>query len=422
MAAHSSRAEVAGTDPRWSLVERICASPHLQRSVKLRELLRYLCRRAWDEGAVEIREQEIGVAVFGRAPNYDSTQETIVRVQASQLRKRLESYFAADGREETQILEIGKGSYVPNLRHVGEAEQRAIAPTVPNSPAVPILAGLCVALAAACTWLVFRTGPAPSQAPRAGPTVQRFWSAFTRNGLDTYVVVADSAFAATQDAIGRRIGLDEYVRRSYLKEFDSPELPERFRTLLHYLAARRFTSLADVMMVRRLVQYRLLDGARSSVVFPRDHNSRAFYTANHILIGSETSTPWGALFADSMDFELTEMLGDGPVAVVNQRPAAGEPSRFENPARGPRGDQGFALIACLPNLGKTGHVLILAGSDMSGTEAAGNLMTTEAFLADVWRRLPPVRDGELPHFEVLLRTRTVEATSSGFEIVALHPH
>ena len=64
----------------------------------------------------------------------------------------------------------------------------------------------------------------------------------------------------------------------------------------------------------------------------------------------------------------------------------------------------------------------MAGSDMSGTEAAGNLMTTEAFLADVWKRLPAVRPGELPHFEVLLRTRTVEATSSGFEIVALHPH
>jgi hypothetical protein len=80
------------------------------------------------------------------------------------------------------------------------------------------------------------------------------------------------------------------------------------------------------------------------------------------------------------------------------------------------------LLACLPNLNRTGNVLILAGTDMTSTEAAGNLITNESFLSELLQRLPAGKGPNPPHFEALLRTTRVESSNRGFEIVALHPH
>ncbi len=110
----------ASKDPRRELLERVAAGASLQKSNRLRELLEYLGDRTLSNPDTPIREQEIGVAVFGRSVNYDTSQDTLVRVQASQLRKKLQQHFAEDGREEPLIIEIPKGSYSLSF-HLREA-------------------------------------------------------------------------------------------------------------------------------------------------------------------------------------------------------------------------------------------------------------------------------------------------------------
>lgn len=424
------------TDERWALVSRLCSSSSLHRSARLKELLHYVCRRSWDEGAEEIREHEIGVAVFQRPPDYDSAQDTIVRVQASQLRKRLERYFAEDGRDEPLLLELSKGTYIPVLRERDAAAEAALAD--PAAPKVKrnwrALAGglavVSVLLAAACGWLLYRQNAA-SATQTAGPSVRQFWTAFASNGAESYLVVADSSYAALQDAVERSIGIDEYVRRGYEAEFQREGLPPKYGDLLRYLMARRYTSLADVMVVRRISESRLLNPERTSVVHTRDHNVRAFQTGNHILIGSQRAIPWVSLFDRNMDFHLYDGnedfhlqhdKRDSRVWVENRHPLKGEPPRYISGIRGAEGTEGYALLACLPNLNRTGNVLILAGTDMTSTEAAGNLITNESFLSELLQRLPAGKGPNPPHFEALLRTTRVESSNRGFEIVALHPH
>jgi len=416
----------------WALAERVCASPHLARSSRLKDLLHFLCRRAWDEAAEEIKEHEIGVAVFDRKPQFDSSHDTLVRVQASQLRKRLERYFVEEGHDEPFVLEIPRGSYLPAVsqREVPPLNVLPAAPVTPptsQSRLVWLLSSLCVILGTACLWLWMRPGPAAGP----GPSVQLFWKNFSANGRENYVVLADSAIAAVQDALRRPIGLDEYVRRSYEKDLDLLPLPLEYRDLVRYLMARRYTSLADVMMVRQIEQSRLLDPARTSVVYARDHNVRAFQTANNILIGSQRAVPWVRLFDETMDFHIYDRPADFHLEqdsasarrrVDNRRPQKGEPALFESDIRGAEGNEGFSVVAYLPNLSKSGNTLILGGTDMSSTEAAGTLLTTESFLVELLGRLPRRAGGALPHFEVLLKTRQVENTNRGFEIVALHLH
>src|SRR5215471_13762821 len=92
--------DVRVEDPGKFLVERIAASRYFNKSARLRDMLLYLSARILEDKAQQIHEQEVGHKVFGRPPDYDTTSDSIVRVHASLLRRRLEQYFSAEGANE----------------------------------------------------------------------------------------------------------------------------------------------------------------------------------------------------------------------------------------------------------------------------------------------------------------------------------
>jgi hypothetical protein len=61
----------------------------------------------------ELKERTIAVAVFGRIPSYDSHEDAIVRIAASEVRKRLGFYYASSGKESAVRISLPKGGYVP---------------------------------------------------------------------------------------------------------------------------------------------------------------------------------------------------------------------------------------------------------------------------------------------------------------------
>ena len=95
------------------MVSRILESAGFQKSRRLRELLLYVCEQAEKTPSGPVQEQDIGVAVFDRRPDYDTGNDTIVRSHVSQLRKKLQAYFETEGASEPLILEIPKGGYSP---------------------------------------------------------------------------------------------------------------------------------------------------------------------------------------------------------------------------------------------------------------------------------------------------------------------
>src|ERR1700722_2803217 len=103
------------TDQRWLLAQRIATSQHLAKATQLREILLYIVRRTLTSHAVAIREQEIACNVLGRRGDFNPSDDNIVRVQVGHLRKKLESYFAAEGLEESIELNIPRGTYVPQF-------------------------------------------------------------------------------------------------------------------------------------------------------------------------------------------------------------------------------------------------------------------------------------------------------------------
>ena len=111
-------------DVRAALVQRVASSQVFQRSPKLRAFFLYVCDCCLRDGAVEeVKEQQIGVNVFHRRPDYNTSEDSIVRVQARELRKRLSTYFETEGKNEPWVIIIPKGGYLPNFVPAGSAAQ-----------------------------------------------------------------------------------------------------------------------------------------------------------------------------------------------------------------------------------------------------------------------------------------------------------
>src|SRR4051812_47278231 len=89
-----------------ALFDRVKASPDLSRSPRLRQLFEYLYERSVSDPGAPLTEERIGVDVFGRPRGYDTGSDTIVRVQVSQLRRKLEHYFLSEGATEPIFIDL----------------------------------------------------------------------------------------------------------------------------------------------------------------------------------------------------------------------------------------------------------------------------------------------------------------------------
>jgi len=92
-------------------LEEIFLSTPFRSSRQSQQLLRYIVE-ATLAGRVELlKERIIGVEVFGRAADYNSNDDPIVRSRATDVRKRLAQYYVGEGARATVRIEITPGGY-----------------------------------------------------------------------------------------------------------------------------------------------------------------------------------------------------------------------------------------------------------------------------------------------------------------------
>jgi hypothetical protein len=90
----------------------------LTRTPRLEKLLRYLGELYFQNRISEITEFQIAIEVFGRSEKlFDASRDSIARVEAYRLRKRLKEFYEADGKDHSTAISIPAGSYVPSFIH-----------------------------------------------------------------------------------------------------------------------------------------------------------------------------------------------------------------------------------------------------------------------------------------------------------------
>ena len=374
------------TSQSRELLQRIAASDPFQKSKRLRDLLLFLGQRSLQDPYCTLREQEIGVEVFGRPPDYDTSHDTLVRVHVSQLRKKLQEYFLAEGRKEPLVIEIPKGSYVPVFRprtEIVETDPGA-APTRSPRP-WSFAAGLAIgfafaslaaiALVTGIRWRANNTLPDRASRELAASPL---WSGFRSSNV--VVAVGTPLFFRSTDGLERNF---------------SANFPEDL-TLADQLLAHRpaypqwndWAPFEDVAAVVNLDRFLRALNSTVTVASARQISFGGLTGKRTIVIGQPRFAPVLVDLLAGQNFRPPPYTpGEHFAGFVNAQPKPGEPGRFSNSVRtlimqSVESDPDFALVTSI-RLNNDGGVLSVFGDrSQTGAYVLGRL-TDPAFVSEL---------------------------------------
>lgn len=425
-------------DLRWLVAQRIVAGPHFARSRLLSNFLLYIVAETLQNRQNEITERQIGVHVFDRPPSYRSIEDNIVRTYARQLRRRLADYFASEGASEQLHIEIPLGGYVPVFvpAQSTAASDETISMTLPSAP--PDSAGtqetasgspassrrtsgrvlqftlwLAVysAILACTVWFAairFYAPRAPS--PVTAPT-QKLWAELFGGPANCYIVPADAGFNLLEDLSHRSLPLASYMRGNYLNlplsQVDAHSAED--------LRTQQFTSFVDLQIATALARLPEFNPQRVVLRFARDLQLDDLKNSNAVILGSMSSNPWAAIGEADANFRIVHREGMQGATIVNVMPRTGEQASYVSHWNEPAHET-FAIIAYRPNLGRSGHLLILQGLDVAGTQAAAETLFQSAAIAPILRRATRP-DGSLRFFEILLRSTSIKSNAIDTQVI-----
>jgi hypothetical protein len=409
-------------DPRWGLVERILLTLPLQKSTNLHALLSYLAEHAIQNKPGSLTERQIGIEVFGKPADYSPAEDSAVRVHMRQLRLRIHEYFAQEGRHEPMRLEIPKGSYALEFHDADPGFAPRLAPAlVLDSKRPPVsksvlkdtLLWLAVTAAIICAFGWYRAARA-----MVHPQVPWPLNAVIQPNRQTRVVVSDSSLMLR--LLGQReITLNDYLQPDYRKSLVPPHLPENLSRLMDYLSGSQLSSFADLTTISTLMK---LAGPLSSqfvLTSARDLDQRDLEQGNYVFVGSPTSNPWVALFADKLNFQEVEEGVGGRVYFLNRNPRPGEQKQYQGLAStGATGDD-YASISVLPGQIGQGNVMILQGLRQEGTEALSAFLADSSDRSRLQKAVQRSTESSSPYFEALVRSRAIAGATVSVDIVAV---
>lgn len=96
-------------------LERICDDVLFRDTTRMKRFLRYVTEETLEGRGGRLKGYVIGVEVFDRPDDFDPQADTIVRVQAGQLRRRLDLYYAERGQHARVRILVPKGRYAPTF-------------------------------------------------------------------------------------------------------------------------------------------------------------------------------------------------------------------------------------------------------------------------------------------------------------------
>ena len=284
-------------------MDRVAGSSAFAKSPRLREFLTYVAECTLEDRPLDAREQVIAERVFGRSSsNFQSGQDSIVRAEARNLRKRLETYFAEEGRSEPIIVTMPKGGYLLAFEQRPVLLEEVIAaPPVPEP--VPLvlparhrhrMQGWAIALICALSLVLTF---ALYQAQRKGARATLPFSALFSAGEDTLIVTSDTGLLQISTLARRRITLDEYMARTY-PNVPNIEPPDLIRNWNLY----EFTDSREMAIAGLIIRAHPAFASRIFLRSGHEVQLQEFKDHNAILVGSPISNPWAQLYEDRLNF------------------------------------------------------------------------------------------------------------------------
>jgi len=398
---------VGGEDVRIEM-ERALASAHFRSSQRCQALLRYLVERSLaGEGAL-LKERLIGVEVFGRAPDYNTSDDPVVRTTAGEVRKKLAQFYQESEHPGQLRIELHPGSYIPEFHRLevavppaplaGRARfwvRRRWAFLVATGAAVLVIAG----------WLLL---------PLGWPSgIERFWRPMLSGPGDVLICLGQPrVYNLYSDAKQRDL---EHMIEGLPRE----SLQSSKETIpLNQLVPMwdRYVALGDAMCVLRIASvfekrgrpYHIRGGAAVSFSDLREHPA--------VLIGA-FDNEWTLRAAGELRYKFYKDYQGLEVVRDRDHP---EKSDWKLVNSWPYWNisNDYAIVSRVLDRTTDRMIVIAAGITHFGTAAAGEFLSDPAYFSEAVPRLPP--DWHRRNLQIVLSVPVVHGAAGHPRILATH--
>jgi hypothetical protein len=389
-----------------SQVAQILAGPEFRSSQRCQEFLRFVVEQSLAGHASELKERTIGVGAFGRAADYETNLDGVVRIKASEVRKRLSLYYAGSGKAAKVVIELPVGSYVPTFT----ARESSSPSRSPSSDSAEGTSKHTVAI----------SGNEVAHHGTAGPRRRGAWSGIAWIAVALVAAVSLSAY-----------GWHSQRTPSVLNEFWEPMLSGPGPVLIASayvpvyahdarvpgdqgeltLMADQYVGGGDLVAAARVAGMLGHMGRASEVRVGNAISFQDLRSAPTVLIGY-SSTQWKDVTRDFrfyVDDSDRGMIRDG-----------GKPTDWypHNVTSEFHTDEDYAVIsrAFLP---QTHSMLILiSGCTQYGTEGAADLISNPELLAAALREAPA--GWQRKNLQLVLHMQVIANAPASAKVVAAH--
>ena len=422
------------------------------------QFLQYIVDQAIAGHFESLKERVIGMELFGRSASYDTGDDAIVRVTASDVRKRLLQHYGRYGATSEYRISLPSGSYIPEITRVphgevgaldgalahGEAGQVRHDSSGLNLESVPVPEGSVIEASALphveatqpkrlagyrwlflgilivainlTVWGIFWSRLSPIETPHPSSLP---WSALFDSSHPIELITSDPNISDIQGITGSEVSVSDYANHKYLP-VPNKLTPEQDYFCRNILRGDNAAGV-DAPIVAKVAALAQTSSKSIDVRTARSLQITDLKADNNfIFLGSPRSDPWFSLFSDQLDFRFVFNKSSGSESIRNFHPRPNEQPQYVPTASGWATGDSYAIMALVKNPDQSGQVLLLAGANEEGTEAAGKFATDLPRLSTELRKCGITPSGPLRHFEMLLHLNTMAGTPNHIDSVACH--
>jgi hypothetical protein len=475
--AHSI-SEVARTAEGEALIQRslkaVMEGAAFKGSHRSAQFLEHVVRQTAKGNIDGLKERVIGVELFGRRPSYDTGEDAIVRVTASDVRKRLHQHYSHAGQASEVTIILPPGKYIPELICNGSTHKEAeplsqtqdvtanahtdpspsslaastpaILTPSPDAPlptmshpetetrrkttatqpfdwrywSLPLAGGVALAIGLI---LVIASGsgviPRRNLAVRA-PLHAAPWASILNSARPLQIVASDPNIEEIQRISQSTVELSDYANERYLPKDTSHLSAEDIRFIKDILRGNKISTF-DGSIMAGIVSLLVPGQTRPTIRGARDIRIQDIETNdNLIFLGSPLSNPWTSMYDPILDFRFARDEHTQREFIHNVHPLSGEQSEYLPTAGGFDTGVSYATISLFQHPGHDGRILIVAGTNGEGTDAAGSVITDPTRWEWLLAPCHLGSTGAQQSLQLLLQLGNMAGSAKDVKIVACH--
>ena len=425
----------------------ILNSPIFQPSKRGQQFLSYVVHHRLDGNHDRLKERTIGVDLFQRPVAYATGDDPVVRVQAGEVRRRLEQYYQANPNSSEVRIELHVGSYTPEFKWVRHEKQLEQAP----SPQSALESQETTHRIANGEELHEAEAPLPAAAAR--DSGKHRWLRWTLPAvglvlLAALVLVGSSIYRArTQDSILQKFwapalsspepiliclakpavyrpSVKLYQRHSktpevFLGQFgrltQKPELGPDDKLTWSDMEEYPDYGLAsgDVYTAIRLSGLFGQIGKKNQVRIGGDYSFEDLRSSPAVVIGAFNNR-WTMQMTSNLHFAFVD---EGNESLIRENGPSGKRWRSKIDSNG-RATEDYAVVTRLLNSTTGQFVVVVAGIKSYGTQAAGEFVSNPEYLQAALRTASPGWEGR--NMQIVLQTAVTDGLPSPPEVAAVY--